>query len=372
MNGFIDNYDFVNMDAMKYYSAPSTWTKEKKDAEARNKIFSNDWGAAEKKDGFFTKIVKDDNGNIFITPRNRNVNGTFTNKKDWLPHLDSFLKMLPNGTCLLGELYLPSRPGSKNTQTILGCLKEKAILRQQKDEFIHLYLFDCVAYNGISLLNTVWEERIKIISSLEENNTNEYVEMAHFFYGLKLWDKIGEILNNGGEGVVLMNKKGFYEPGKRPSKTTFKIKKEIQQTIDCFFTGRATAPTRLYSGKEIQTWKYWENSITGEKLEGDYYRNYNEGAPIEPVTKPYFHGWAGSLEIGALKDGKVTPIGFLSGLADEIKANFKDYAGKPIEVTCMEVQYHNDGRQPGLRHAKFVQFRPDLNVEDCTLEKIFG
>ena len=196
--------------------------------------------------------------------------------------------------------------------------------------------------------------------------------MAHFFYGLKLWDKIGEILNNGGEGVVLMNKKGFYEPGKRPSKTTFKIKKEIQQTIDCFFTGRATAPTRLYSGKEIQTWKYWENSITGEKLEGDYYRNYNEGAPIEPVTKPYFHGWAGSLEIGALKDGKVTPIGFLSGLTDEIKANFKDYAGKPIEVTCMEVQYHNDGRQPGLRHAKFVQFRPDLNVEDCTLEKIFG
>ena len=73
-----------------------------------------------------------------------------------------------------------------------------------------------------------------------------------------------------------------------------------------------------------------------------------------------------------LKDGKIAPIGFLSGLSDEIKANFRDYAKKPIEITCMEIQYHDDGRLPGLRHAKFLQFRPDLNIEECIWEKIFG
>ena len=68
-----------------------------------------------------------------------------------------------------------------------------------------------------------------------------------------------------------------------------------------------------------------------------------------------------------MKDGKVEPIGFLSGLSEEIKANFKDYAMKPIEVTAMEIL-----ETGGLRHAKMVRFRPDLSVEDCTFEKIFG
>ena len=41
--------------------------------------------------------------------------------------------------------------------------------------------------------------------------------------------------------------------------------------------------------------------------------------------------------------------------------------GRVIEVTCMEI----DEETKGLRHAKFVQFRPDLKLEDCTYEKIF-
>ena len=190
--------------------------------------------------------------------------------------------------------------------------------------------------------------------------------------GKELWRTLQEVLASGGEGMVITRGEAKYQPGKRPSKDCQKVKKEIQQTIDCFFTGRATVPTHIYSGKEIETWKYWENSITGEKIEGEYYKEYSEGAPIMPVTKPYFYGWAGSLEIGVLKDGNVVSIGFLSGLSDEIKANFRDYAKKPIEITCMEIQYHDDGRLPGLRHAKFLQFRPDLTIRDCTYEKIFG
>ena len=122
-----------------------------------------------------------------------------------------------------------------------------------------------------------------------------------------------------------------------------------------------------YEGKEIETWKYWENIRTGEKLEGEHYKSYAAGAPIEPVTKPYFHGWVSSLEIGLVRGDKGVPIGFISGLTDEVKANHLKYKGCPIEVTCMEVLPTG-----GLRHAKLVRFRPDLAITDCNWSKVFG
>ena len=167
--------------------------------------------------------------------------------------------------------------------------------------------------------------------------------------------------------MVIIRDKSLYQPGKRPSKDCQKVKRELHETIDCFFTGHATAPTKEYTGKEIEYWKFWENLQTGEKLEGQLYMDFYDGKSIIPVTKPYFYGWAGSLEIGVVKGDKVVPIGWLSGLADEIKANWKDYKGKCIEVTAMEVL-----ETGGLRHAKLLNFRPDLSIKDCTFEKIFG
>lgn len=367
MYGMIDNYNFVEMEAMKYYAPPASWDDQKKKTNIHNKIFSNEWGAAEKKDGFFTKIIKDEDGTLTLTARNRNTKGEFVNKIDWVPQIKSFFDDVPNGTCVLGELYLPSNPGSKNTQTIMGCLQERAIARQGKGEKIHLYIFDCLGYDNKNLLNTRWVDRIKKVDLMASYNKNEFCEFAEYFYGQELWDKLGEILSNGGEGIVLMNKSGVYEPKKRPSKTTLKIKKEINQTIDCFFTGHFTQPSREYAGKELQTWKYWENLRTGEKLEGQLYKAFILGSPIEPVTKPYFYGWAASLEIGVVKGDKVVPIGLLSGLTDEIKAHPENYKGKPIEITCMEIL-----ETGGLRHAKLLNFRPDLTIKDCTWEKIFG
>ena len=172
---------------------------------------------------------------------------------------------------------------------------------------------------------------------------------------------------SGGEGIVMTKKGTCPEPGKRPARKTLKVKKEINQTIDCIFTGVGTPPTRTYEGKEIETWKYWENVRTGDKMEGEFYKEYTEGMAIEPVTKPYFHGWVSSLEIGLVKGNKVVPIGFISGLADEVKANHQKYKGLPIEVTCMEILPTG-----GLRHAKLVRFRPDLAITDCTWSKVFG
>ena len=157
----------------------------------------------------------------------------------------------------------------------------------------------------------------------------------------------------------------YPEPGKRSARKTLKVKKEIANTIDCFFTGNFTAPSKEYTGKEIESWKYWINLQTGQKMEGEFYKEYSEGSPIEPITKPYFNGWAGSLEIGLVKGDKVVPIGLLSGLADEIKANAAEYKGKVIEISCMEIL-----KTGGLRHAKLIQFRPDKNWKECTWDQI--
>ena len=382
MYGVIDGYDFGEMEAMKYYAPPSSWSDEKKRDNARMKIYSGDWLGAAKYDGYFAKLIKDEDGNIILYSRSRGVNGKFADKHEWVPHLNPFFDALPNGTCLLGELYLPSQPGSRNITTIMGCLVDKAIARQEKGEKLHFYVFDCLAWGGKSLLKEKFVSRIFNVELIAKgSHLKEYVTAAHYVTGAELNTLLQEILARGDEGVVITHKDGLYEPGKRPSKTTLKIKKELKQTIDCFFTGVGSAPTHLYTGKEIETWQFWESQITGERIFGDHYKDYKTGASIVPVTKGHFYGWCGSMGIAVLKhkvgshckingvvydDTEVYPIGWLSGLPDEMKADPEKYAFKPIEVTAMEW----DAINHTLRHGKMVGWREDLSISDCTLEKI--
>lgn len=363
--GMIDNYNFKEMPAQKYWAPPASWSFEKKKETTQSRIFSGDWYAAEKKDGYFAKLVKDEDGNVGLYSRSRNVNGEYPEKHEWVPHLQPFFDSLPNGTCLLGELYLPSKPGSSNITSLLGCLKEKCVARQTQGEKLHFYVFDILAWENKSYLDKTMLERIDELNLLwRAGYMSEYVEIAKYYNGKELWEELQKILASGGEGMVIIRGGAKYQPDKRPSKDCQKVKKELAENIDCFFTGRGTAPTRLYSGKEIETWKYWQNMRTGEKIEGAMYEDYKNGVALEPITKPYFYGWAGSLEIGVLKNGEVYSIGFLSGLADEIKADPGAQSMKCIEVTAMEILPTG-----GIRHAKLERFRPDLAPTDCTYEK---
>ncbi len=385
MYGYIDGYNFGEMEAMKYWAPPASWTDTKKRDNAHSRIYSGEWYGAEKKDGYFAKLIKDEEGNIILYSRSRGVNGKFADKHEWVPHLNDFFEALPNGSCLLGELYFPSNPGSRNVTTIMGCLKEKATDRQNKGEKLHFYVFDVLAWDGHQ--GITWKpanERFWLVEKMDSMPAFEnckYVSFAHYKTGKDLWIMLQEVLDRGDEGIVITHKDGKYEPGKRPSKTTLKIKKELKQTIDCFFTGRGSAPTRLYTGKEIETWQMWEDLLTGELKQGDFYKDYKEGANIEPVTKGYFHKWYGSLEIAVLRhkvgsrckirgevyeDTEVFPIGWLSGVTDEMKADPNKIAFQPIEVNAMEY----DGINHTLRHGKMVGWRKDLSLKDCTLDKI--
>jgi ATP-dependent DNA ligase len=325
-------------------------------------------------DGAYYRFIKDMDGNMRLQGRSKSVSGEYLDKLDHVPHLMSYFENLPNGTCLLGEIYFPKNEGSSNVTTIMGCLAPKAIERQEKGPKLHYYIFDVWAYAGKSKMNTKIEDRVRLLDDMYNDWADDanherypgvaYVEFAGYWTGQDLWELLQKTLSIGGEGIVMTKMGTVPSPGKRTARKTLKVKKELSENIDCFFTGRGTAPTRLYSGKEIETWRYWQNMRTGEKIEGEMYKDYAAGVAIEPLTKPAFYGWAGSLEIAVFKHGMVYPIGFLSGLADEIKANPMAQKMKCIEVTAMEILPTG-----GIRHAKLERFRPDLAPTDCTYEK---
>lgn len=380
MNCIINGYDFWNMESMKYFAPSTSWSPDKKKDNAISKIFSGEWIGSQKRDGIWMMLVKDEFGNCYLRPRSKNTKGEYVNKIDWVPHLSSFFEKVNPGTVLLGELYLPRDEQAKTTTSIMNCLKEKAIGRQQKEEDkLHYYIFDVLAKDGTSLLQSKAEDRFNILSELSTAYQNPYVEWAVYKKGKELWEMLQDLLAEGYEGIVILNKDSFYEPGKRSNKTSLKIKKELQDTIDCVVIG-AESPSKVYNGKEIETWPYWFNEqsnqrILAEKFLGEnhvsIYNSYESGAPFTPVTKNWFFGWAGSWRLGAYKDGELIQIGKLSGLTDEQKENWKSYVGKVVEVSAMEIMDNEQGGK-GLRHPKLIQIRDDKSPTDCTYESIFG
>lgn len=366
-NFIIDGIDFHNMEVQKYWQPPNSWTQDKKIKTTKDRIFSGSWYGARKMDGAFFEYIKSPLGEEELIGRSKSVTGDYLNKIEWVPHLKEFFDKVPNGSCVIGELYFPNNESARATTTITGCLKEKAVMRQTIGDKLHYYVFDVLAWNGQSFLNSKAEWRFNFIKEYSLNNHFKYVEFANYLTGEALWNELQEILAIGGEGIVMTEGSSLYQPGKRPSKTCQKVKKELQDTVDVFIMG-ANAPARLYKGKEIENWKLWEDPVTKEKFFGEYYKDYYNGRAIEPVTKTYFNGWAGSLIIGVYKNGEPINIGSLSGMTEEVLSNWKDYVGKVAEITAMEIM-----ETGGLRHPKFVRWKTseEKSKKDCLWSDIF-
>lgn len=371
MKGYIDGIDWYEMEPMKYWSFPASTSNEVKRQTVKNAIFSGDYLGSLKVDGFYERLLKDENGNCFIIARSRNVKGEVVDKYAWVPQLNEWWDALPNGTCVLSEAYLPGNEGSKNVTSILGCLPGKAINRQMTTP-LHFHIFDIMAFNGHNYNKLPYADRAEALTRMSEISAynSPYIHYTQFFEKEALWEQLQSYLDEGREGMVIMRKDAIVYNKRTPARVSIKVKKELKDTIDCFFTGRATAPTHEYTGKDVEGWIYWEDLLTNEKLEGKLYKEYSTGRPIMPITKSYFYNMAGSLQIGVLKGEKVIPIGYLSGLTEEVRSNPVAYAYKPIEVTAMEIDYSSE--IPTLRHGKLVRFRDDITLQECTFEKFMG
>lgn len=367
MTGYVNGIDWINAESMKYWSFTAATPAEKRQQEAHNMVFSGDFIGSLKVDGYYERLIKDEDGNCFMVARSKNVKGEATEKLAWVPQIHDFMKSLPNGTVLLSECYLPGNEGSQKITSLLGCLKEKCIARQESGQKLHFYIFDVMTYDGIDLTKDKFIDRVEVLRQMKQYYKSEYIEWAYYFEGEELWHHLQLYLAEGHEGMVIMRKDAPVYFKRTPARVSLKIKKELKETIDCFFTGRAMAPTKLYSGKDIEHWQYWVDTYTDERIPvGEHYYDVaHDDATYIAVTKPYYLGYAGSLEIGLVENGKIVGIGYLSGLADEIKANWKDYKHKVIEVGAMMLT--PDG---ALRHGKMIGWRPDKTWEECGMEQL--
>ena len=324
------------------------------------------WFAQLKKDGALYMFVKGLGGENYLFGRTvSKTTGLLTEKSANVPHIISVLSQIPNGTVLLGEIYYPGKT-SKDVVSIMGCLADKAIERQNGNYGpIHYYVYDCLVYNRYSLLKVENFVRYQVTKNL----FNQYslfrpeIELAAAVEE-NIYTSIGAALAAGEEGMVVKKKTALYEPGKRPQ-TMLKAKQV--DNIDAVIIGFKD-PVKEYTGKEIETWTYWYNPKTDNFLNGTFY-----GQGYEPVTKHYYYGWKNAIEIGAYdENGNIHSIGTIaSGLTDYMKedmtANPEKYLNKVVEIQCMM----KDNNEKTLRHGFFLRLREDKNANECTLKEIF-
>lgn len=313
-----------------------------------------------KKDGYWSQLIKDNNEVHLYSRTVSKKTGYYSDNIDKVPHIkDWAMNELPNGTCIIGEVYYPNGT-SKNVTSVLGALPEKAIERQ-KGEYgkIHFYMHDILAYNGEDYVmnNMTYDyrysnlcEHIDIATPLiPELEVARCYDNAYLDLNKVTIDKLAA----GEEGMVFRVENGLYAPGKRQPKVMFKIK-QAQNDIDFVIT-EVLPPEYLYTGKESETWGYKDK-------EGNL------------ITKAAYYGWAGALRLGAYDNaGNLVSVGRVSsGLTDNLKAdlaaNPDKYIGTVVEVNCMSLDKGNKT----MRHCYLSRLRADKPAQDCKLEEIFS
>lgn len=330
--------------------APQLINKPKSEADLHQRLVSGDYFGEIKKDGALYQIVKDVNGEVFLFSRTiSKKTGFYVNKIDNVPHIKEWaINCLPNDSILLGEIYYPGLT-SKDVTKVMGALPDKAIARQNNNP-IHYYVHDILRWQGVSFLSKSNIERYEI---LLDAPIYPYEELSWLEMTEAYTDNLPAILESvfaaGEEGMVFKKKDGLYLPGKRP---TYNVKAKTEDTVDAIITG-FVAPERVYTGKELDSWGYWEGDT--------------------PVTKAYANGWVAGIEIGAWdNNGHVIPFasvtsGMTDFLRDDMAINSTKYLGKVVEVQCMS----KDKDAMSLRHPRLIQIRDDKESTDCRLTDIF-
>lgn len=365
------------MEPEKYFAPPSTWDRERARAAIIMRMESGNYLASEKIDGYWSRFVRQGDVCKQQTRVVSKVTGTYGESQDKIPFIFNFLEKVTTGdTVLLGELYTLSRNVS-DMKRIMGAKTERALARQVDNiDKVRFYVFDVLYWNGQSFMKTEFSDRAAFLTKViaPRITQNPYITVAQFTEGEFAMDRLDEVLSTGGEGIVLQRKDGIYEPGKRPAWKSIKMKKELERDVDVFMLG-ALPPTREYNGIYIDSWPFWEDIRTREKLPVNEIRNnvlrYQAGDPIEPVSKNYYYNWPSAIECGVYdKTGKIWNVCSVSGLSDEIKSNIAEnparYHMRPLTLTGME--FTDDY---SIRHPRFLGFRDDIDAKDCTWEKIF-
>jgi hypothetical protein len=359
--------DFINTECMKYWQPP-------KGNNFVSLILANpekyqEYLFTPKMDGEWNKLIWDGEY-MYMLSRTLNVKGEYTDRAAKVPHIvDEFAATLPKDTVLLGELAFPDvSKSSKDVGSIMRSLVPKALEKQKEEKNkLHFYVFDCLMWAGEDISQHPYEQRFVNNAALKQYYTFD----THYSNLLTpqpieaLPDFLTEYFAHGGEGVVLVDKNQPYHFGKRPVRSSVKIKKQLAD-FEAKVIG-VLEPSREYEGTEIETWPYWMERVDlmnggpygWSALIGNY---YNESLIAHhsyiPVTKPYFYGW----KIGIRCEYEGREFSVTSGLTDEDRewlstADAMDsIQSGSLYAVCSAMELTPDS----VRHPYLVRMRDDV------------
>lgn len=141
--------------------------------------------------------------------------------KPVLPHKVAHFKefipqAFPGGHSMILDaevLLIDTRSSKPLPFGTLGVHKKAAF----QDAQVGLFVFDCIYFNGVSLMDKPLCERRKFLhdNMVEVPNRILFSEMKHVTRAADLAEMITRVIREGLEGLVLKDIKGNYEPGKR-------------------------------------------------------------------------------------------------------------------------------------------------------------
>ncbi len=384
----------------KYWSFPASYSKERQKSEIEKMIISGNYSFQRKIDGNYSAFICDFDGDKRLISRGvSKVTGEYGRLEDKLFFFDAVAKAFDKPTRIMGEIWLEGAI-DRNIGSILRAGAEKS-LSIQDDEYYHKiqskvkftakdkrdiennefrgqklrwYIFDVWYYDGEDLMQTPWIERQEYVKRAVERINHPLVSCAPYHkMDNNFYNYLSDIFASGGEGVVCYNEQGKPEPDKRTAHKTLKVKRELENLIDCFIL-RTEPAAKAYTGKEPGTWQFWEDMRTGEKLFGDYFGDYQVGKNVIPVSKGYFYNLPGAIYVGVYNDNhEIIELCKVAGLTDDFKTelrdNFEKYYMCPVTIGGMML---SDAKtEISVRHPYLHSIRlEDIDPEDCTLNKI--
>lgn len=272
-------------------------------------------------------------------------------KTDNVPHIRDLGIFELEGTILDCE-FTHIRGFKDGVRKIMGCLPAKSIERQKEWGLIEVRLFDIIAYKGEFLHDKTLLQRKAILNEAYDRYFADipFIHLVEQCFGNEneLQNKLTEIINSGGEGMVAKDINSKYrislEKPQSPLKNSWiKIKREFNGD---FVVIGFDEPNKLYTGEHLNTHEYWEGDI--------------------PITKYYANNWIGGIKFAEYENGILVERGTVSsGLTEDLRAdisaNPNKYIGVVLEIDGME----RISDTKAIRQPVFKRFRDDKLPEEC-------
>ena len=317
--------ELYELEPMKYFSMPKTLSTKQRQEKLDLLLNSQQYIFSLKTDGNWARTIWQD-GELIIQSRGiSKKTGTYGELQDKVLFSDAIREAFHDTTLLLGEIYLDNGR-DKEVGSILRCLTDKALARQTEKNILKYRIFDCWYYNGIDLTQTPIKERIKYLPMAAKEINHPLVSYVKYYEARpdNFYSHLNSIFEKDGEGVVLYHQNCLPCEGATSAWDTLKVKREMEFDADCFIVG-IEPPEKHYNGKELESWQFWVNEKTDEKLIGDYFAKHVAGEPYAPITKFYYYNYPGAIKCAVWgEDNEQIVLCKCSSLTDELRASLRD------------------------------------------------